>query len=112
MSKITLLETETPQPPAPGKVSLFIGEDGELYKIDSSDKLTRINQQVWKAGYKLEFMGRTYGVVQSLTGRLWLDRNLGAARLPSVRNDYSGYGDYYQWGRGPDGHQQQSRLAF
>lgn len=58
-----------------------------------------------ETGDSIEFMGRTYGVVQSLTGRLWLDRNLGASRRATSWDDIDAYGDYYQWGRSADGHQ-------
>lgn len=106
MSKITLLKRATPVAPEAGKLSIFFDEDGELYKIDSSANLTKISQQSWKDGDELEFMGRTYGVVQSLTGRLWLDRNLGASQVATSSNDANAFGDLYQWGRAADGHHQ------
>lgn len=53
----------------------------------------------------IEFMGRTYGIVQSPTGRLWLDRNLGASQVATAIDDEDAYGDLYQWGRFADGHQ-------
>ena len=40
-----------------------------------------------------------------MTGKSWMDRNLGASRAATSNTDTSAYGDYYQWGRGPDGHQ-------
>ncbi len=50
--------------------------------------------------------GTTYGFVTSpLTGKVWLDKNLGAARVCETFNDTACYGDYYQWGRNFDGHQ-------
>ena len=50
--------------------------------------------------------GTTYSTVKSpYTGRVWLDRNLGAARVCESFNDTACYGDYYQWGRNFDGHQ-------
>jgi len=50
--------------------------------------------------------GTTYGIVKSpYTGKIWLDRNLGAARVCESYNDTACYGDYYQWGRNFDGHQ-------
>ena len=50
--------------------------------------------------------GVDYKTVKSpTTGRVWLDRNLGAARVCTVFNDTACYGDYYQWGRNADGHQ-------
>jgi len=50
--------------------------------------------------------GVTYGTVTSPhTGRVWLDRNLGASRVCTAYNDSACYGNYYQWGRGTDGHE-------
>ena len=47
----------------------------------------------------------TYGTVTTATGRVWLDRNLGATRVATSSTDTQAYGDYYQWGRPADGHQ-------
>lgn len=44
-------------------------------------------------------------VRSSVTGRIWLDRNLGATRVAQARQDHLAYGDLYQWGRYIDGHQ-------
>ena len=50
--------------------------------------------------------GTTYGTVTSpYTGKVWLDRNLGAAQVCASSTDTACYGDYYQWGRNFDGHQ-------
>jgi len=50
--------------------------------------------------------GITYGTVTSpYTGRVWLDRNLGASRVCQSYDDEQCYGDYYQWGRDADGHE-------
>lgn len=43
--------------------------------------------------------------VTTSTGRIWMDRNLGATRVSTSQIDAQGYGDLYQWGRGKDGHQ-------
>ena len=40
----------------------------------------------------------------SSTGKIWMDRNLGASRAPNSSSDYYAYGCLYQWGRGDDGH--------
>jgi uncharacterized protein (TIGR02145 family) len=45
------------------------------------------------------------GTVVSNTGRVWMDRNLGASRVATSPTDTLAYGDLYQWGRGADGHQ-------
>jgi uncharacterized protein (TIGR02145 family) len=47
----------------------------------------------------------TYGTVTTATGRIWMDRNLGATRVALSSTDAQAYGDYYQWGRPADGHQ-------
>lgn len=48
----------------------------------------------------------TYKTITSpITGRKWLDRNLGASRAAQSYNDYLAYGDLFQWGRPADGHQ-------
>ena len=45
------------------------------------------------------------GDVTSPTGKIWMDRNLGASRVATSSNDSEAYGDLYQWGRNSDGHQ-------
>jgi uncharacterized protein (TIGR02145 family) len=44
-------------------------------------------------------------VLNPKTGKIWMDRNLGAIRASQGNNDLSSYGDLYQWGRRADGHQ-------
>ena len=39
------------------------------------------------------------------TGKIWMDRNLGASRAAISSTDTAAYGDLYQWGRRSDGHQ-------
>ena len=43
--------------------------------------------------------------ITSGTGKVWMDRNLGASQVATSSTDASAYGDLYQWGRGNDGHQ-------
>ncbi len=43
--------------------------------------------------------------VTSATGRIWMDRNLGASRVATSIDDEQAYGDLYQWGRLADGHE-------
>lgn len=47
-------------------------------------------------------------VVNSKTGRTWMDRNLGASRAATIVNDTQAYGDKYQWGRSSDGHEKRN----
>jgi len=44
-------------------------------------------------------------VINPVTGKIWMDRNLGASRVAQVFDDPASYGDLYQWGRLADGHQ-------
>ncbi len=46
--------------------------------------------------------------VVSKTGRVWMDRNLGAIRVAGSMNDSLAYGWLYQWGRPADGHENPS----
>jgi len=43
--------------------------------------------------------------VVSTTGKIWMDRNLGASEVATFSTTSNSYGDLYQWGRGADGHQ-------
>jgi len=49
--------------------------------------------------------GTPPNVANPATGKIWLDRNLGASRVATSSTDADSYGDLYQWGRGSDGHQ-------
>jgi uncharacterized protein (TIGR02145 family) len=44
-------------------------------------------------------------VTNSFTGKVWMDRNLGATQVATSSTDINSYGDLYQWGRLNDGHQ-------
>lgn len=70
------------------------------------------------------FKGDSYGVVTSpTTGRVWLDRNLGASKVcDRTRSEFNSdaeyassqeecFGDYYQWGRKADGHEKKDSLT-
>ncbi len=47
-------------------------------------------------------------ITSLVTGKIWMDRNLGASRSCTSYNDTACYGDYYQWGRNTDGHEKTS----
>jgi uncharacterized protein (TIGR02145 family) len=47
-------------------------------------------------------------VTNPATGRVWMDRNLGASRAATSSTDAEAYGDLYQWGRAADGHQKRT----
>jgi hypothetical protein len=44
-------------------------------------------------------------VLNPITGKIWMDRNLGASQVATSPTDQASFGDLYQWGRRADGHQ-------
>jgi len=44
-------------------------------------------------------------VTNPSTGKIWMNRNLGASQVATSSTDAASYGDLYQWGRRSDGHQ-------
>jgi uncharacterized protein (TIGR02145 family) len=44
-------------------------------------------------------------VTSPATGKIWMDRNLGATQVATSTTDANSFGDLYQWGRLKDGHQ-------
>ncbi len=47
-----------------------------------------------------------YGTIFSKeTGKIWLDRNIGATQIATSIYDQNAIGFYYQWGRNSDGHE-------
>jgi uncharacterized protein (TIGR02145 family) len=44
-------------------------------------------------------------VTNPTTGKIWMDRNLGATQVATSSTYAAAYGDLYQWGRRSDGHQ-------
>jgi len=57
--------------------------------------------------------GRAYNTVLSpKTGRVWLDRNLGADRVCLSKTDLNCYGDFYQFGRPSDGHEKRNSATL
>src|SRR5690554_939836 len=44
-------------------------------------------------------------ITNPITGKTWMDRNLGATQVATSSTDAAAYGDLYQWGRCSDGHE-------
>ena len=47
-------------------------------------------------------------VINPITGKTWMDRNLGASRVATSESDALSFGDLYQWGRAADGHEKRN----
>ncbi|MCB4747975.1 MAG: pre-peptidase C-terminal domain-containing protein, partial [Sulfurovum sp.] len=74
-----------------------------MIMLDACDSETSIGNGDANAGKDTN--GVVYRRVTSKTGRIWLDRNLGASQVATSPSDEASYGDYFQWGRPADGHQ-------
>jgi hypothetical protein len=72
----------------------LVSKDGAVNNGKGIDERGKVLSKPW-----------VYGTVTTATGRIWLDRNLGASRVATSSTDTQAYGDYYQWGRPADGHQ-------
>lgn len=74
-----------------------------VYCTDCTTKgLYVYNASFWQS---VSYPDKLLGVVTSTTGKIWMDRNLGASRVATSSTDSEAYGDLYQWGRNSDGHQ-------
>jgi uncharacterized protein (TIGR02145 family) len=82
--QMSILETST----------TLVSKDGSLNNGKGVDSRGSILSKPW-----------VYGTVTTRTGRIWMDRNLGATRVAQNSTDVQAYGDYYQWGRPADGHE-------
>jgi len=47
-------------------------------------------------------------VLNHITGKIWMDRNLGASQVATSNTDAASYGELYQWGRRTDGHEKRT----
>lgn len=52
----------------------------------------------------------TYKTVRGADGKIWLQQNLGSAKVASSLTDSDAYGDLFQWGRWDDGHQDRNSV--
>jgi Protein of unknown function (DUF1566)/Bacterial Ig domain len=88
--------------------SNYTGDDTFSFKVNDGtvDSLISIVRISVSKKDTILHNGFSYGTVSSpYTGRVWLDRNLGAFQVCTAYNDSECYGDYYQWGRNADGHE-------
>ncbi|GHB53119.1 hypothetical protein GCM10008106_37080 [Mongoliitalea lutea] len=86
-----------------------IASNGTAYgnEISFTTKEESMASGLWPEGYVHcnDTPTEVVDVTNPVTGRTWMDRNLGASRAANSSTDELAYGDLYQWGRGPDGHQ-------
>ncbi len=82
-------------------VSVFVLTSCGIFGSDDDDSINGNNGN-WPRDTETEVVD----VTNPETGRIWMDRNLGASRVATSPVDPEGYGDRYQWGRPADGHQE------
>ncbi|VVH66076.1 hypothetical protein BSPLISOX_2673, partial [uncultured Gammaproteobacteria bacterium] len=76
--------------------------------FDGSDVGNAVDVSFTFTSKTINFKGSIYKTMKSpSTGRIWLDRNLGATQTQEVNSgtNSAAYGDIYQWGRRKDGHE-------
>lgn len=71
----------------------------------ANGELNIFNGKMWITSAGTAPAALSWYPVTSLTGRVWMDRNLGATQVAVSAIDAAAYGDLYQWGRLKDGHQ-------
>jgi uncharacterized protein (TIGR02145 family) len=80
---------------------LFCGQSCQLNLLISSLSSLYLSNSVFCASGPTLILD----VTNPITGKTWMDRNLGASQVATSPTDTNAYGDLYQWGRGADGHQ-------
>ena len=83
-------------------VQITVSTTGDTLLIGSQ---TLIIPGISVANYGYSISGDIPTVYNPITGRVWMDRNLGASRVALSYDDTEAYGDLYQWGREQDGHE-------
>lgn len=96
-----LIYNVTGTPASSGTASFAISPGGVSCTLTATVAATYASGSVFCGGTQ------TYisDVTNPTTGKIWMDRNLGASRVATSSTDATAYGDLYQWGRKPDGHQ-------
>jgi hypothetical protein len=66
-----------------------------------------INASMYPAGtiFCNNLVTAVIDITSPLSGKIWMDRNLGASQVATAIDDVASFGDLYQWGRAADGHQ-------
>jgi hypothetical protein len=95
---LTFTITGTPTASGLASFSLYIGGQG----CQLSRTVALPDGSVLCNGYGATAI---VDVTNPATGKIWMDRNLGAATVATSSTNSLSYGNLYQWGRRNDGHQ-------
>jgi len=99
----SLIYTITGTPSAAGTASFALNIGGQGCTLT----LTVVAAPTYPAGSVFCAYGASaiVNVTNPTTGKIWMDRNLGATQVATSSTDEDSYGDLYQWGRRTDRHQ-------
>jgi len=75
------------------------------YTMPAEDHILTANFEEEVSDWPIDTETEVVEVINSTTGKIWMDRNLGASRAATSSTDVDAFGDLYQWGRAADGHQ-------
>ncbi|MFT5661092.1 MAG: hypothetical protein ACI9TV_001738 [Sulfurimonas sp.] len=95
--------------------SIEVLKDITIEASTATDRINQINDlrsdaqsaiSIINDDWQFQHNNLKYSTISSeITGRTWLDRNIGARTNCTTSKDAECYGDYYQWGRDADGHE-------
>ena len=107
---ITIASTATAVPSGTADGDILYWKGGAWVKVaagSNGQTLTFYNgAPAW-----VETTANANTVFNPNTGKIWMDRNLGASQVATSSTDVASYGDLYQWGRGADCHQIRTPLS-
>lgn len=106
ISTITISDAELLLIVSPTEQRLVLSSEGYERKVIELPALSP-RQIVW-IHISDAFGTAVVDVSNPKTGRVWMDRNLGASRAATSPTDREAYGDLYQWGRATDGHEKRN----
>jgi hypothetical protein len=103
----TLTYTISGTPTSSGTASFALNIGGQTGTLTTTVQFSSCGSNVT---FTYRNASVTYGTVSKYyssnsTTKCWLDRNLGASQVANSITDTDSYGDFFQWGRGDDGHQ-------
>ena len=98
-------------PSASGTASFALNIGGQSCTLSISVAINLVAQYPGGSVFCNSVPTAIVDVTNPTTGKIWMDRNLGASQAATSSTDVNSYGDIYQWGRGSDGHQCRNSLT-
>ena len=98
------VDPSVPQGTQVGEIQYWNGTEWAIVAAgNEGDVMTFVNNTPTWVGES------NVGTVENpITGKTWMDRNLGASQIATSSTDADAYGDLYQWGRASDGHEKRT----